>query len=157
MRTRWFVSALAMGTLFLAGCSGGDSSSSSSTGTPAPSNTPAGAKLRIAVIPKGQTHDFWKSIHAGADKAAAELGNVEIIWKGPEQENDREQQIKIVEDFTTQKVDGIVLAPLDDKALATPVNEVLDIYGRVLILDSQALGNLDRVLGFEGQFVKSHG
>ena len=36
----------------------------------------------IAVIPKGTTHEFWKSIHAGAVKASREL-NVEIIWKGP--------------------------------------------------------------------------
>ena len=41
-------------------------------------------KYRIAVIPKGTTHVFWKSIHAGALKAKQELGDsgleVEIIW-----------------------------------------------------------------------------
>ena len=31
---------------------------------------PAGVALRIAVIPKGTTHEFWKSVHAGAAKAA---------------------------------------------------------------------------------------
>jgi len=25
-----------------------------------------GAKLTLAVIPKGTTHEFWKSVHAGA-------------------------------------------------------------------------------------------
>ena len=44
-------------------------------------------KLTIAVIPKGTTHEFWKSIHAGSNKAAAELKaqgtDVEVIWKGP--------------------------------------------------------------------------
>ncbi len=62
-------------------------------------------KLTIAVIPKGTTHEFWKSIHAGSNKAAAELsaqGNeVEVIWKGPLREDDREQQIQVVEGFTT--------------------------------------------------------
>ncbi len=47
----------------------------------------SGKKFTIAVIPKGTTHEFWKSIHAGADKAASEYGaqgtNVEVIWKGP--------------------------------------------------------------------------
>ncbi|HEY6475569.1 MAG TPA: substrate-binding domain-containing protein, partial [Polyangia bacterium] len=70
----------------------------------------------IAVIPKGTTHEFWKSVHAGAEKAAAELG-VAVIWKGPLREDDREDQIKVVETFTNMRVKGIVLAPLDDTAL----------------------------------------
>src|SRR4051812_40451245 len=44
--------------------------------------TDAPAKLRVAVIPKGTTHEFWKAVHAGAEKAAREV-NVEVIWKGP--------------------------------------------------------------------------
>ena len=55
-------------------------------------------KLHIAVIPKGTTHEFWKSIHAGAVKASREL-DVEVIWKGPQKEDDRAQQIIVVEDF----------------------------------------------------------
>ncbi|MFC1794085.1 substrate-binding domain-containing protein, partial [Planctomycetota bacterium] len=82
---------------------------------------------RIAVIPKGTTHVFWKSIHAGAVKAAEELKaaglNVEIIWKGPLKEDDRESQIRVVEDFVTRGVSGIVLAPLDDAALRMPVKD----------------------------------
>lgn len=120
----------------LAGCGSKESSSTSTDTAP----VPTGKTFRIAVIPKGQTHDFWKSIHAGADKAAAELGNVEVIWKGPITENDREQQIKIVEDFTTQKVDGIVLAPLDDKALAAPVMDAQAAGIPVLIIDSGLKG-----------------
>src|SRR5262245_3029060 len=77
-------------------------------------------KLKIAVIPKGTTHEFWKSIHAGALKAAKEL-NVEIIWKGPLKEDNREEQIKVVEDMVIRGVSGIVLAPLDDTALRAPV------------------------------------
>src|SRR4051812_46537920 len=84
-------------------------------------------KLTIAVIPKGTLHEFWKSIHAGSIKAARELSSpaseVEVIWKGPLREDDREQQIQVVEGFTSQNVDGIVLAPLDDRALARPVEE----------------------------------
>lgn len=48
----------------------------------------SGDKLRIAVIPKGTTHVFWKSVEAGAKRAGNELG-VEIIWKGPLKEDDR--------------------------------------------------------------------
>ncbi len=77
----------------------------------------SGAKYRIAVIPKGTTHDFWKSVHAGAMKAAEELGNVEILWNGPEDEKDKQEQIRIVDNFIAEQVDGICLAPIDRDAM----------------------------------------
>lgn len=95
----------------------------------------ADKKLTIAVIPKGTTHEFWKSIHAGAIQASREL-NVEILWKGPLREDDREEQIKVVEDMITRGVDGIVLAPLDDTALRAPVNNAVRSGIPVVIIDS---------------------
>lgn len=84
---------------------------------------PATVKYRLAVIPKGTTHEFWKSVHAGASQAAKEAGNVEIFWKGPLQENDTEGQINVVQEFVTKKVDGLVLAPLDSQALIGSVKD----------------------------------
>jgi ribose transport system substrate-binding protein len=92
-------------------------------------------KPTIAVIPKGTTHEFWKSIHAGALKAAQEAG-VEIIWKGPLKEDDREAQISVVEDFVTRGVTGIVLAPLDEVALRAPVADAARVNIPVVIMDS---------------------
>ena len=123
---------LALAALVLAGCG----AKSESPAPDASGTTTSAAKLRLAVIPKGSTHEFWKSVKAGADEAAAELGNVEVIWKGPQKENDREDQIKVVEDFVTQKVDGIVLAPLDDTALRLPVTDAQSAGIPVLIIDS---------------------
>src|SRR6266700_7749684 len=77
-------------------------------------------RTTIAVVPKGTSHVFWQSIHAGAAKAAKELG-VTIVWRGPLREDERESQIAEVERFVTRGVSGIVLAPLDDVALAQPV------------------------------------
>lgn len=96
-------------------------------------------KYTIAVIPKGTTHDFWKMIHAGAVKGARETG-CEIIWKGPQREDDREQQIQVIEDFITRKVDGIVLAPLDNKALVGPVRQAKRAGVPVVIIDSGLQG-----------------
>src|SRR5215471_11919162 len=97
-------------------------------------------KFTIAVIPKGTTHEFWKSIHAGSIKAANELaaqGNeVAVIWKGPLREDDREQQIQVVEGFTSQGVNGIVLAPLDNRALVRPVEEAKRVSIPTVIIDS---------------------
>lgn len=99
------------------------------------------APLTIAVIPKGTTHEFWKSIHAGAIQAARELSAegapVRIIWKGPFREDDREQQIQVVEGFLSQGVQGIVLAPLDDRALVRPVEEALRAGVPTVIIDSR--------------------
>ncbi len=96
-------------------------------------------ELEIAVIPKGMTHEFWKSIHAGAVKASRELG-VEILWKGPQKEDDRAQQITVVEDFINRGVDGIVLAPLDDRALCRPVQDAVRENIPVVIIDSGLQG-----------------
>ena len=56
----------------------------------------AAGPTRIAVIPKGTTHEFWKTVHAGAVKAADEL-DVEIVWKGPLKEDDLKAQIDVVQ------------------------------------------------------------
>jgi len=91
--------------------------------------------ITIAVIPKGTTHEFWKSIHAGAIKASRELG-VDIIWKGPLKEDDREEQVQVVETFVSAKVDAIVLAPLDDRALVIPVREAKEQNIPTVVIDS---------------------
>lgn len=97
-------------------------------------------RLTIAVIPKGTTHEFWKSIHAGAIQATQELAQggdtVTIIWKGPLREDDREQQVQVVEAFLSQGVQGIVLAPLDSRALVRPVEEAKGAGIPTVIIDS---------------------
>ena len=98
-------------------------------------NKTTSSKLRIAVIPKGTTHEFWKMGEAGAKKAGNELG-IDIIWKGPQKESDRAGQIKVVENFITQGVDGIALAPLDDKALVRSVTEAKNAGIKVAVWDS---------------------
>jgi ribose transport system substrate-binding protein len=99
-----------------------------------------GSLKRIAVIPKGTSHIFWQSIHAGAEKAAQELGYT-VIWRGPIREDDRASQISEVEGFVTSGVDGIVLAPLDDAALAPPVADAKRAGIPVVIIDSGLKGN----------------
>jgi ribose transport system substrate-binding protein len=103
---------------------------------------PGGSKkrLKIAVIPKGTTHEFWKSVHAGAVKGAEEIGNVELIWKGPLKEDDLKSQIDIVESMIAQGVSGIVLAPLNDKALVNPVKSAAAAKIPVVIFDSDLQG-----------------
>ncbi|MCI0533787.1 MAG: substrate-binding domain-containing protein [Verrucomicrobiales bacterium] len=104
-------------------------------------STPAAEKnYTIAVIPKGTTHEFWKAVHAGAVKAERELNaegrKTRVIWKGPLREDDRDNQIQTVENFTARKVNGIVLAPLDSQALVSPVKSAVQAAIPVVIFDS---------------------
>src|SRR5436189_2864871 len=103
-------------------------------------SAPASQSYTIAVIPKGTTHEFWKSIHAGAVKAERELNQkgfkTEIIWSGPLKEDDRDQQIQVVENFMSRRVSGIVLAPLDSQALVRPVENTIRAKVPVVIIDS---------------------
>lgn len=101
---------------------------------------PSDPKFRIAVIPKGTTHEFWKSVHFGAQQAADEFGKkgltIEILWKGPLKESDREEQINIVQDFVTKEVDGICLAPLDQAALVKVVADAKAAGVPTVVFDS---------------------
>lgn len=128
---RWIAGALAIGTL--SGC--GDSGTGTGPGMPG-----AGQATRIAVIPKGTTHEFWRSVEAGARKAEQELNEagtpVEVVWQGPLREDDRDQQIQVVENFTSRGVGGIVLAPLDSKALVRPVETAIEAGIPVIVIDS---------------------
>jgi ribose transport system substrate-binding protein len=93
-------------------------------------------KLRIAVIPKGTSHEFWKSVHAGAEQAAQELGNVEVLWDGPAAESDINKQIDIVRGMIVNQVDGICLAPNHSESLVEAVKEANVAKIPTLVFDS---------------------
>lgn len=94
----------------------------------------------IAILPKATSPDYWKAVHAGAVKAQRELESsgthVGLIWKGPSKDGERDAQIKEVEDFVGQHVSGIILAPVDSKALVPPVEDAADVDIPVVVIDS---------------------
>ena len=90
---------------------------------------------RLAVIPKGTSHEFWKAVHAGSVRAGDDLG-VQIQWVGPQPEGDREAQIGVMETMITRGVDGIVLMPVDGTALARVAEEAKGAGIPVVIADS---------------------
>jgi ribose transport system substrate-binding protein len=96
-------------------------------------------KISIAVVPMGTSHVYWKAVEAGARQACKELG-VDMTWKGPLKENDRAQQIAIVEQFVSENKSGIVIAPLDDTALKRPIDAAMAKKIPVVIIDSALKG-----------------
>src|SRR6516162_6824479 len=100
----------------------------------------ANYKYRIAVIPKGLTHEFWQSIHRGAERAAADLGvegiSTLIDWDGPMKESEACEQINLVTLKVGSGVNGLVLAPQDSKGMVPCVTETVDKGTPVVIIDS---------------------
>lgn len=153
LRSPWLHFLLIGSWLLQVGCAKSPSPSPSSGNTPETTSATSqaggssGKRLSIAMIPKGTTHEFWKSVHFGAEKAAKELGNVEVLWKGPVLENDREGQIQVVQDFIVQRVDGICLAPLDSQALVEYVSESVEKGIPVVVFDS-GLDREDEIVSY---------
>lgn len=108
-RSRILLPALVLALIGGSACRAPDDGRSASRG-----------RLTVAVIPMGTTHEFWKAVHAGALTAAREL-DVDILWKGPLKEDDRNEQVQVVETLSGAGVDALVLSPLDDRALLRPV------------------------------------
>ncbi len=106
--------------------------------------------VRIAAVPQGSTHRYWKAVHAGVNKAAHDLKahgvTVDIAWKGPWREGNHEEQIEIVRGFIKSDVKGIVLAPFNSRALVAPVEEAASAGIPTIVIDS-ALDSL-RIVSF---------
>lgn len=94
-----------------------------------------GTKLQIAVIPKGTTASFWQTVKAGAEKAASE-NNAEITFQGPTEETETVKQKDIIEAQITKRVDAVVMAACDAKALVPTVQKVQEAGIPVIMIDS---------------------
>src|SRR5580765_8269338 len=104
------------------------------SGTP-PADAPR--KLRFAVIPKALDLPVFDYAKVGAERAAKQLGNVEVIWRGPET-GDQLRQKEILESFITQKVDGIATSCLNGDFLTDTINRALDAGIPVTTWDADA-------------------
>jgi ribose transport system substrate-binding protein len=96
---------------------------------------PAGEVYDIAVVPKGTAYSFWKVVKAGAEAAGKEFGG-KIEWTGPAEETDVARQVSIIENAISKKVDAIVMAACDAKALAPKVKAAMDAGIPVITIDS---------------------
>ncbi|HUW61548.1 MAG TPA: substrate-binding domain-containing protein, partial [Candidatus Bathyarchaeia archaeon] len=99
------------------------------------SPTPGSGELRIALVPKGLSHQFWLTVKAGAEAAAKEFG-AKIDWQGPAKETEVDKQISIMEDMISSKVNAIVMAACDENALIRVVQRAIDAGIPVVTIDS---------------------
>lgn len=117
-----------LGLLF--GCGGSDENTRQT----------AGSHLTVAVIPKGATHEHWKSVHVGAMQASRDFG-VEVIWSASFKEDDREEQLQIYENLMARRASAIAIAPIDDRVFVRPVMEAKQLGIPTVVFDSGLQGN----------------
>ncbi|MCU0792722.1 MAG: substrate-binding domain-containing protein [Opitutaceae bacterium] len=123
------IPAFVVAVIALAGC-GKQADTSANTDSPA-----APAKIRLAAVPKATTHSYWKAAEAGARRAAAEF-NVELEWQGPLDDSKVADQIGIFNNLAASGLQGILLSPTDDKALAPHVRTAARRGLPIAIFDS---------------------
>jgi rhamnose transport system substrate-binding protein len=92
-------------------------------------------KTRIAMVVKNLGNGFFDAAHAGADEAAKQLGNVEVIYTGPTTPS-AEGQIDIINSLISQKVDAIVISANDPNALVPIAKKAMQRGIKVVSFDS---------------------
>ena len=99
---------------------------------------PAGPKkLRFALIPKALDIPVFDYANTGAQRAAAALGNVEVIYRGPEKADELKQK-EVVESFISQRVDGIAISVLNADFLTSAIDKAMAAGIPVVTWDSDA-------------------
>jgi len=94
-------------------------------------------KLRFALIPKALDIPVFDYANKGAQREAAALGNVEVIYRGPERADELKQK-EILETFISQKVDGIAISVLNAEFLTSTIDRAVEAGIPVVTWDSDA-------------------
>ena len=97
--------------------------------------SPSLATERIALVVKSLGNGFFDAAAKGAEKAAAELGDVEVIYTGPTAAT-AEGQIEIVNSLIAQNVDAIAISSNDPDALVPALKKAMDRGIKVISWDS---------------------
>ncbi|WP_090188140.1 MULTISPECIES: rhamnose ABC transporter substrate-binding protein [unclassified Duganella] len=92
-------------------------------------------KIRIAMVVKNLGNGFFDAAHTGAEDAAKELKNVEIIYTGPTTPS-AEGQIEIINSLISQKVNAIVISANDPNALVPIAKKAMARGIKVVSFDS---------------------
>lgn len=89
----------------------------------------------LAWIPKSTNSTFWLAVKRGAEKAGGELG-YEILYVGVQDQTNIAGQVNLVHDMVVRRIDGILIAATDAKALAPAVEKAIEAGVPVITLDS---------------------
>ena len=96
---------------------------------------PAHAQTRIALVVKSLGNGFFDAANKGAQEAAGELGDVEVIYTGPTAAT-AEAQIEVVNSLIAQQVDAIAISANDPDALVPALQRAMQRGIKVISWDS---------------------
>jgi ribose transport system substrate-binding protein len=103
--------------------------------------TPAFAQTyKFVIVPKAMNNPFFDFARDGCEKRAKELGNIECIYKGPV-EHEPATQAQIIQDFVTQKVDGLAISVADVAAMTKSIEAASAAGIAVITFDADAPGS----------------
>jgi ribose transport system substrate-binding protein len=119
------------------GCGGAPSQQSPAPAAGGAGSGTGGKHYRFAVIPKSLDIPVFNYAKIGAERAAKELGNVEIIWRAPETA-DQLRQKEILESFITQGVDGIAISATNGDFLTSTIDKAIEAGIPVVTWDADA-------------------
>lgn len=91
--------------------------------------------VRIALVVKALGIGFFEAAAKGAEEAAGELGDVEIIYTGPT-DTTAEGQIEVINSLIAQGVDAIAISANDPDALVPALKKAMDRGITVISWDS---------------------
>ena len=90
---------------------------------------------KIAMVVKSVGNPFFDAAHKGAEEAAKELGNVDIIYTGPT-DTKPEGQIDLINSLIAQHVDAIEISANDRDALVPVLKKAMQRGITVISFDS---------------------
>jgi ribose transport system substrate-binding protein len=127
-----FAAGLASFALLVTGCDQG------TPGQPKAGGTAGAAKPRIALVMKSLANQFFRDMEDGAKAHQAKnASQYDLLANGIKDEKDVARQIDLTKQMIAQKVDAIVIAPTDSKALVAVAKEALDAGIVVVNIDNQ--------------------
>lgn len=101
------------------------------------SEAPPEKKLRFGFLPKALSIPVFEYARIGAEREAARIGGIEILWRAPEI-TDELRQKEILESFIAQKVDGIAVSALNGDLLTPAIDAAVAAGIPVVTWDSDA-------------------
>jgi ribose transport system substrate-binding protein len=116
--------------------------------------TTASHKPRVALIMKSLANEFFSTMAEGAKQHQAAHGDsYDLIVNGIKNETDLAEQVNLIEQMVAQRVDAIVIAPADSKALVTAVKRARDAGILVVNIDNRLDAEVLKQEGLKVPFV----
>jgi len=114
----------------------------------------AADKPKVALVMKSLANEFFRTMEDGAKAHnKANAAAYTLLSNGIKNETDTAAQIKMVEQMITQKVDAIVIAPADSKALVPVLKTAIDKGILVVNIDNQLDAAAQKEKGIQIPFV----